>query len=417
MPTERTALPDRGIAWSEIKSRLEAIAENDFNWRAGRLGVYVFDPGDDVRAVVKDAYGMFMSENGLGPAAFPSLRRMEDQVVGFGLSLLNAPLDACGDMTSGGTESILLAVKTCRDFWRAQGDARRTEIVAAHSAHPAFNKAAEYLGLSVTRVPVAADFTADTEAMAAAVGDGTMMVVGSAPCFPFGVIDDIEALSELAVARNIWLHVDACVGGYFAPFARMNGANLPPFDFALAGVRSMSADLHKYGYAAKGASTVFYRSADLRDHQLFRFSDWPTGEMATPTIAGTRPGGAIAAAWAVMHFLGCEGYREKARVVTDTREKYEHGLAAIGGFRFWGRHQLGLLAFGSDEFDIFAVAEGMRDRGWMSANLRQPKGMHLMLSPGHAKAADAYLADMSDTVAEVRSGERVAVAGGGSRYS
>ena len=417
MPIERVALPDRGIPWSEIKSNLDAISENDFDWRAGRLGVYVFDPGEDVRTVAKDAYGMFISENGLGPAAFPSLRRMEDEVVGFGLSLLNAPPAACGDMTSGGTESIVLAVKACRDFWRARGEAGRTEIVAAHSVHPAFNKAAEYLGLSVTRLPVANDFTADTDAMAAAVGDRTMMVVGSAPCFPFGVIDDIEALSALAVERDIWLHVDACVGGYFAPFARMNGVNLPPFDFALEGVRSMSADLHKYGYAAKGASTVFYRSADLRDHQMFRFGDWPTGEMTTATIAGTRPGGAIAAAWAVMHYLGCEGYREKARVVTDTRAKYERGLAAIGGFKFWGRHQLGLLAFGSDVFDIFAVAEGMRDRGWMSANVREPKGMHLMLSPGHAAAADAYLADMSDTVAEVRSGARVAVAGGGSRYS
>jgi glutamate/tyrosine decarboxylase-like PLP-dependent enzyme len=253
--------------------------------------------------------------------------------------------------------------------------------------------------------------------MAAAVGASTMMVVGSAPCFPFGVIDPIEALSALALERDVWLHVDACVGGYLAPFVRMNGANLPPFDFALAGVKSMSADLHKYGYAAKGASTVFYRSDELRDHQLFEFGDWPTGEMATPTLAGTRPGGAIAAAWAVMHYLGRAGYCDKARIVTETRVAYERGLEGLGGFRVWGRPALGILGFGSDEFDIFAVAEGMRDRGWMSANLRDPKGMHLMLSPGHANAVEAYIADLADTVAEVRSGDRVAVAGGGSRYS
>lgn len=417
MPGNSRALPDRGMAWSEIKSQLESITDNDFDWRAGRLGLYVFDPGEDVRTVAKEAYGMFMSENGLGPVAFPSLRRMEDEVVGFGLSLLNGPEGSCGDMTSGGTESILLAVKTCRDFWRAKGESGRTEIVAPQSAHPAFNKAADYFGLTVTRVPITGEFTADTEKMAAAVGDRTMMVVGSAPCFPFGVIDDIEALSELAADREIWLHVDACVGGYFAPFARMNGANLPPFDFALPGVRSMSADLHKYGYTAKGASTVFYRSEELREHQIFRFGDWPTGEMSTPTVAGTRPGGAIAAAWAIMHYLGREGYCEKAKLVTDTREAYERGLEAIGGFRFWGRQQLGLLAFGSDEFDIFAVAEGMRDRGWLSANLRDPKGMHLMLSPKHVDAVDDYLSDMADTVAEVRAGRRVAVAGGGARYS
>ena len=417
MSDGRAALPAKGRSWDQLKSEMEALAANDFDWRGSRLGVYVFNAGEDVREVAKDAYSMFIAENGLGPAAFPSLRRMEDDVVGFGLSLLGATEDGCGDMTSGGTESILMAVKACRDWWRAQGNETKTEIVTPYSAHPAFNKAAEYLGLTVKRVPVAPDFTADVDAMAAAISPNTMMIVGSAPCFPFGVIDEIERLSSLALEHKLWLHVDACVGGYFAPFARLNGVNLPPFDFALPGVRSMSADLHKYGYAAKGASTVFYRSADLREHQLFRFGEWPTGEMATPTLAGTRPGGAIAAAWAVMRYLGQEGYQEKTRIVIETREKYERGLEEIGGFRLWGRHQLGLLAFGSDEFDMFAVAEGMRDRGWMSANLREPKGMHLMLSPAHSEVADQYLSDMADTVAEVRAGKRVAVAGGGSRYS
>ena len=321
----RPALPEHGVSWCQLKPRMKSLTEGDFDWRAGRLALYVFDAGDDVRAVAKDAYAMFITENGLGPAAFPSLRRMEVDVVGFGLSLLGAPEGACGDMTSGGTESILMAVKTCRDYWRAQDEAKRTEIVVPQSAHPAFNKAAEYLGLTVKRVPVADDFTADVNAMAAAVDEHTMMVVASAPCFPYGVIDDIEGLSRLAVDADIWLHVDACVGGYFAPFARMNGVNLPPFDFALPGVRSMSADLHKYGYAAKGASTVFYRSAALREYQMFRFGDWPTGDMVTPTLAGTRPGGAIAAAWAVMNYLGCDGYRDKARIVVETREKYQRG--------------------------------------------------------------------------------------------
>ena len=413
----RPALPEHGVSWCQLKPRMESLTEGDFDWRAGRLALYVFDAGDDVRAVAKDAYAMFITENGLGPAAFPSLRRMEVDVVGFGLSLLGAPEGACGDMTSGGTESILMAVKTCRDYWRAQDEAKRTEIVVPQSAHPAFNKAAEYLGLTVKRVPVADDFTADVNAMAAAVDEHTMMVVASAPCFPYGVIDDIEGLSRLAVDADIWLHVDACVGGYFAPFARMNGVNLPPFDFALPGVRSMSADLHKYGYAAKGASTVFYRSAALREYQMFRFGDWPTGDMVTPTLAGTRPGGAIAAAWAVMNYLGCDGYRDKARIVVETREKYQRGLETIGGFQFFGQHQLGLLAFGSDEFDMHAVSEGMRDRGWMSAGVREPKGMHLMLSPGHADVVDGYLAAMAETVTEVRAGKRVAVAGGGARYS
>ena len=155
------------------------------------------------------------------------------------------------------------------------------------------------------------------------------MLVGSAPCFPYGMVDPIEALSDLALERNVWLHVDACVGGYFAPFARMNGVAVPPFDFEVPGVRSMSADLHKYGYAAKGASTVFHRSEAQWEHQVFRFDAWPSGGMVTPTVAGTRPGGAIASAWAVMHYLGVEGYREKARQVVATREKLMAAIRAM----------------------------------------------------------------------------------------
>jgi glutamate/tyrosine decarboxylase-like PLP-dependent enzyme len=237
--------------------------------------------------------------------------------------------------------------------------------------------------------------------MADAIGDRTLMLVGSAPCFPYGLIDPIEALGEITASRGVWLHVDACVGGYFAPFARMNGVDVPPFDFSVPGVHSISADLHKYGYAAKGASTLFHRTEAQRGFQVFDFDDWPAGGMTTPTAAGTRPGGAVASAWAVMHYLGIEGYRQKARAVTETRERMLHEISNIDGLSPVGTPQLGLFAFGSDTLDIYAVWGRLLQRGWFTGLLTEPKAIHLMLSPAHAEFADEYLADLRDAVAEV----------------
>jgi glutamate/tyrosine decarboxylase-like PLP-dependent enzyme len=242
------------------------------------------------------------------------------------------------------------------------------------------------------------------------------MLVGSAPCFPYGLIDPIEALSELALERGLWLHVDACVGGYFAPFARMNGVPVPPFDFELPGVRSISADLHKYGYAAKGASTIFHRSAEQWEHQVFRFDDWPAGGMETPTLAGTRPGGAIASAWAVMHYLGVEGYREKARQVTDTRARLVAAISATPELCVHGDPQLGLLSYGARELDPFAIWGHLVRRGWFSALTTEPRGIHLMLSPAHAAVADEYLADLAASVREVAASGETA-AGTKARYA
>jgi glutamate/tyrosine decarboxylase-like PLP-dependent enzyme len=372
------------------------------DWRRGRTAVYVFNAGEDVLRVAKEAYALFQSENALGPAAFPSLRRMEEEVVSMGLSLLGGPEGACGNVTSGGSESIFLAVKACRNHARAAGrDTRGGEIVAPQSVHPAFDKAASVLDLRVIRVPVAADLRADVDAMTAAITDRTLMLVGSAPCFPYGLIDPIEALSRAAEARDLWLHVDACVGGYFAPFARMNGLPIPAFDFSLPGVRTISADLHKYGYTAKGASTLLHRSEAQREHQVFTFDDWPAGGMSTPTAAGTRPGGAIASAWAVLHYLGVEGYREKTRLVTDTRARMMTEIDAMPELHTYGDPQLGLFTFGSDALDIFAVWGRMAKRGWFTGLITEPRGIHLMLSPAHADVADDYLADLRRSVQEV----------------
>ena len=403
MAETRPELPTHGSDWKTVRERLVALGDHDVDWRSARAAVYVFHAGDDVLQVAKDAYALYQSENALGPGAFPSLKRMEEDVVGMGLSLLHAPEGARGNMTSGGTESILLAVKTCRDAARARGvDTAGAEIVAPVSVHPAFDKAAHYFGLRVVRVPVAKDFRADVPAMAAAITPRTLMLVGSAPCFPYGMIDPIDALSELALERDLWLHVDACVGGYFAPFAKMNGVPVPPFDFELPGVRSMSADLHKYGYAAKGASTVFHRTEAQWEHQVFRFDAWPSGGMVTPTLAGTRPGGAIAGAWAVMNYLGVDGYREKARQVVATREKLMAAIRATPGLCTYGEPQLGLFTYGATDFDPFAIWAQMMKRGWFTGLTTEPRAIHLMLSPAHAGVADQYLADLAACVADVR---------------
>jgi glutamate/tyrosine decarboxylase-like PLP-dependent enzyme len=399
-------MPEKGRDWDVLQSEMLEMGSGDADWRHGRTAVYVFNAGEDVLRVAKEAYALYQSENALGPAAFPSLRRMEDEVVSMGLGLLHGPDGACGNMTSGGTESILMAVKACRDQARSRGmDTRDAEIVAPRSTHLAFDKAARYFDLKVVRVPVADDLRADVAAMAEAVSDRTIMLVGSAPCFPYGLIDPIEALSDLAVASDLWLHVDACVGGYFAPFARMNGIPVPPFDFELPGVRSISADLHKYGYAAKGASTIFHRSEEQRAHQIFVCDDWPAGGMTTPTAAGTRPGGAVAGAWAVMNYLGVDGYRDKARIVTDTRQRMMDAIDATPGLHTIGDPQLGLFTYGSDDAEklpIFSVWGQLKARGWFTGLITEPRGIHLMLSPSHQDACDEYLADLQEAVEKVR---------------
>ena len=405
--TRRKKMPDSGADWPTLQASMRALASDDIKWRNAKTAVYVFNPGDDVMDVVKEAYAMFQSENGLGSAsAFPSLKRMEDDVVNMGLELLNAPEGACGNMTSGGSESIFLALKTCREQARAEGkNTRDAEIVMPRSGHPAFDKAAHYLDLKTVRVPVNGDWLADVEAMRAAISERTIMLLGSAPCFPYGLIDPLAALSDLALEHGIWLHTDACVGGYFAPFARMNGVDLPVFDFSLPGVRSISADLHKYGYAAKGASTIFHRTEAQRELQKFSCGDWPCGVMTTPSMAGTRPGGAIAAAWAVMHYLGVSGYRDKVRQVIETREYLAAGIEAIDGLRVVGAPQLGLIAYGSERYNMGDIWAQMRTRGWFSPVLDDPPAIHLMLSPAHAGVRDNYLNDLAEVCRQTGASE------------
>lgn len=408
----RPELPAAGWTRDDIFRRMRALAAGDIDWRSGRTPLYVFKATDEVAAIGRDAFVEFFTENALGgKRAFHGLKQMEDEVVAMGLSLMNAPADAAGYFTTGGSESIVTALKTCRDWTRrARGKPRLTgNIVLPQSAHPAFTKASQLMDIELRRIPLTPRYRADVAAMAAAIDDDTIALVGSAPSFPYGAIDPIAELSELALARNLWLHVDACVGGYIAPFVARAGHSIPAFDFSLPGVTSISADLHKFGFCPKPASTVFYRSAAQAALQPFEIDDWPSGKFVTATIAGTRPGGAVAGAWAVLHALGEAGYVDIARRIMAMVAAYRRGIEAIG-LRVVGDPELSILCFTSDDVDMLKVAGRMGTRGWLPGVVREPHSMHLMLSLVHEPALHDYLRDLRECVGEVRGG---AVAGAG----
>ncbi|MET0541467.1 MAG: aminotransferase class V-fold PLP-dependent enzyme [Variovorax sp.] len=389
-----TRLPDQGIAWPELERQLKEAGKHDVDWRNGRVPMFIHYAGDDVLEVAKKAYLMYFSENGLGGRAFGSLVKFETEVVAMGLDLLHGGPEARGAMTTGGTESIFLAVKCARDRALARNPGMGTpQIVMPLSAHPAFDKAAYFLGMKTVRVPLGADFCADVDALRAALTPDTAMLVGSAPAFPHGVVDPIPQIAALAQERGIWMHVDACVGGYFAPFARELGADIPDFDFAVEGVTSISADLHKYGYTAKGASTLFF--ADPKSFALmgYFFDNWPRGQYFTHTLVGTRAGGAIAAAWAVMNYLGRDGYLRVAERVLATRRAMQAGLDRLG-LPTLGRPELSVFAFGSPERDMAAIGRGLGARGWIVGYVKEPAGIHHMLNLTHEPVVGRYLADM-----------------------
>ena len=400
----RTQLPIVGISRDEIFSRMKAFSAGDIDWRRGRVPLYVFKANDEIATLGRDAFLEFFTENALGgKRAFHGLKKMEDDIVSIGLSLFHAPDDAAGFFTTGGSESIISAVLACRDFGRRQSGRadKRGNIVLPYSAHPAFTKAARLMDIELRRIPVAANYRADVVAMSRAIDAGTMMLVGSAPCFSYGTIDPIADLGRLAEERGVWLHVDACVGGYIAPFAAKAGYAIPGFDFAVPGVTSISADLHKFGFCPKPASTVFYRSADRAACQPFEMDDWPGGKFATATLVGTRPGGAVAGAWATLLGMGEQGYVSTARQIMELAREYRRGIEAIG-LAVVGDPDLSILCFTSNEFDMLRVSEVMAARGWLPGLVREPRSMHLMLSMLHAPAREDYLRDLRDAVAQVR---------------
>ncbi|GGE50265.1 aspartate aminotransferase family protein [Primorskyibacter flagellatus] len=405
----RQPFPETGRDWSDLRSEMQALKTGDVDWQNGRVPLYVFRSDQTTYDVGKQAFFDFFSENALGRnRAFPSIRKMERDVLDFGLSLMSAPDDADGAFTTGGSESILVAMKMAREKKRAgkaTGDGRMN-IVAATTVHPAFDKAADLMDMEVRRGAISEDGRADPATLRALIDGNTVAIVGSAPCFPHGVVDPIAALSDLALETGIWLHVDACVGGWMAPFFTMNGRATPTFDFRHPGVRSISADLHKFGFCPKPASTVFARDGEDLARASFVSGPWPNGRFETSTLVGTRPGGAVAAAWAVLHHLGVEGYRDIARRLAEMTDAYVAGIEAVPGLKMHAVPDLSIINFGSDEVDIFAVADEMSRGGWLPGLTNAPRGMHAMMSLFHDPARDDYLTDLRRAVEVVRKDHR-----------
>lgn len=400
---ERYRLPDRGLDLHALRERFDVLEKDDWNARSGRLPLHCYYANDEVDKVSDEAHQRFSRANALAPEAFPSCLQMETDLVSMALELLNGAASAAGSVTSGGTESILLALKAARDAAAgATGASSRANIVIPDSAHPAFDKGAHLLGLDVIRVPTRSDLRCDVTAMEAAMDANTIFIAGSAPSLPFGLIDPIAELSDLAQRHAVWLHVDGCIGGLLAPFVRALGHPLPLFDFALPGVRSISADLHKFGYAAKGASLILYRSADDHQFQFSRFSNWPKGDYFTPTLSGTRSGGPIAAAWAVMHYLGRNGYLEITRSLMRLRDRHLEGYHAQSGLRVVGQPDLTVISVESPDMDIFSIADSMRDRGWYMSLVARPAAIQKTVNLVHEASVDAYFEDLGQAVADAR---------------
>ena len=399
MSVEAKFLPSRGRPAEEILEEMNAAAKDDVRWREGRVFSLVFDPGEELQDFLKQAYTTFFSENGLNPTAFPSLRMFEIQVVSMVAGILGGDADVVGNMTSGGTESILMAVKAARERGRDKNPRNsRPEMVLPVSAHPAFEKAAHYFGVQPVHVPVGKDFRADVKAMKKAVTRHTILMVASAPAYPHGMVDPIGELAEIARSKDILLHVDACVGGMMLPFIRTLGYPVPHFDFAVPGVTSMSVDLHKYGYAAKGASVVLYRNPTLRKYQYFAYTDWPGGIYVSPTMTGTRPGGSIAAAWAILNRLGYDGYQDIAREVMGATRRIRAGIERIDGVYVLGDPHASILAIASDVVDIYEVGDLMTDKGWHLDRQQFPPTLHLTVNRAHVKSAGLFLEDLRDAV-------------------
>ncbi len=400
-------IPARGLPPDAILTTLAAYKQHDLPWRSGRALAYIYDPGQEARDLLARAYTLFLIENALDPTSFPSILRLETEVVRIVAELLRAPETAAGNFTSGGTESILLAVKAARDYARAMRPGlAEPEMVLPRTAHAAFHKAAAYLGVRPVVVEFdPATFRADPAEVAAAITDRTILLVASAPCYSHGVIDPIHELGELALERGLLLHVDACVGGIQLSFMRRDGVPLPDFDFSVPGVTSISADLHKYGYAAKGASVILYRDRELRKYQLFASSATTGYTVINPTVQSSRSGGPVAAAWALLHFLGEEGYRRINRAVMDATRRLIAGVNATDGLRVLGEPAMSMFAFTSDTLDLLRLADVMKRRGWyIQPQLRagrSPLNLHVSVTHATVPHVDAFLAALRTSAAEV----------------
>jgi glutamate/tyrosine decarboxylase-like PLP-dependent enzyme len=393
-----------GRSWEELKAIMEASKRDDpANWQDARSFGMVYPAGPEVDAVIREAYAMFFVENGRHTQAFASLRRFEADIVAMTADLFGAP-EPLGNVLSGGTEGAFVAMKAARDQARAVRGIEAPEVLLPATAYPVYAMAAHYLGVKVVPIGIDASYKADLRALKDAITTQTVMMVGSAPGWPYGVIDPIAEMGEIAQAADIHLHVDACVGGYQIPFIRRLGYPAANFDFTLPGVASIAADLHKFGYSAQGSAVLLYRDAEPHRYQSFTHSAWPMGVWSNGALLTSRPGGAIAASWAVMNFLGEDGYLRLTDGLMKTTRQFLDGIRAIPELCIIGDPQTSVFAFTAKDgagIDLDRLGDSMRNKGWFIRH-RENASIHIVLTPPHARVADAYLSDLREAVCLVR---------------
>jgi Glutamate decarboxylase and related PLP-dependent proteins len=396
---KQTRLPEAGIAVDELLAEVDARQAREPDVHGARLFGLVYPTGrhdlEDLMVAVNNRY---LFGNALNPFKFPEVARFETEVVAMTGGLVNLPEGGGGTMTSGGTESILMSMLVNRERATARG-IERPQILAPVSAHPAYSKAAHYFGMDVVRLPLDATFRADVDAARALITPSTAVIVASAFNYPYGVMDPVTELAALAHDHGIGCHVDACIGGFVLPFLEALGHDVPPWDFRVEGVTEMSADVHKYGYTAKGASVVLHRDADWFGHQFFLYDQWGSGLYGSPGVAGAKPAAPIATAWAVMKSLGREGYVEIMRDLMATTAKVRSTIEGLAGIELVGDPIGPVMAMRSDTIDLYAVADVMDARGWHVNRNTDPYGLHVMLSPAHGMVVDQLVGDLADAVA------------------
>jgi|ETN02SMinimDraft_4_1059925.scaffolds.fasta_scaffold57733_1 glutamate/tyrosine decarboxylase-like PLP-dependent enzyme len=401
-----TKFPKSRKNWKSLKNSMISDRSNNLVWNSERVFKPAYFAGDDVLEVAHQAYNMFIDENALyGKTSYPSLYRYETEIVEMLVDLLNGSANAGGSLTSGGTESNIIAMNTAREW----ANDHRPEIVCAEivvprTAHPSFEKGAKFLKMKVVRLGKGPDLNVDLDGMEKAINSNTVMLVGSAPPYPYGHTDPIAKIGEIAQKHGLWMHVDGCLGGLILPFAREFDSSIPNFDFSVPSVDSISLDIHKYGYSAKGISALMFQNKCHTDYNRTSFDDWPGGLYSTPNLAGSRSGGAIASGWAVINYLGYDGYREIVSNLINLRQEFINGINSIDGLSMVGNPQTFQFAFCSDSYDIFAVADGLADLGWHIGRALEPKSIQLMITMAHKPIAQEFLSDLSEISNQVEKG-------------
>lgn len=399
-------LPANGRSRADILHEMEALrAQEEAQWKDGFVSGAVYNGDEEHIEFLNQVYAINSQANPLHADVWPSATKFEAEIVAMTADMLGGTgQDVCGTVSSGGTESIMLAMKTYRDWARDVKGITHPEMVVPTTAHAAFDKASQYFNIKTVHIPVDENYRADVNAARKAITHNTVVMVGSAPSFPHGAIDPIQEMSELARQRGIGFHVDACLGGFVLPWAEKLGYPVPPFDFRLLGVTSMSADTHKYGYAAKGTSVVLYRGKDLRHYQFYTATDWPGGLYFSPTFAGSRPGALSAACWAAMTSIGADGYLAATKKILETADSIKKGIGEIPELHLMG-DSLFVVAFASDSLDIYKVLDAMTSKKWSLNGLHKPACVHLCVTLRHTQpgVAERFIRDLKDAVAFVKS--------------